>query len=396
MTKVNPHFADELRKFGADDFSACYNCGTCTAICTLTDKDNAFPRKLIRYSVLGLEKEIQASVDPWLCYYCGDCSTTCPRSADPGNLMMSVRRYLTTRYDWTGISRVLNTSKFWEITAIITLAIIVLLSFVFFSGPMTTELTEQGGVKINTFAPWRSVELADWAVAALLATLLLSNVANMYFKTVRSRKDLKIPVKLYFTEFFELISNFFTQKRFAKCDTEKESFMTKVKKGKFTYWLVHFLLMSAYVTLFIMIVGFLGWFQTEVIHPWYHPQRLLGYYGTFGLLVGIAYFTILRMKQSTEKAKKSHFTDWTFLILLFLTSITGILLHLFRINGLPYATYYMYVIHLMIVFPMLLIEVPFSKWSHLAYRPVAIYLSNVMNKANEIAIAKAKASKKKK
>jgi ferredoxin len=384
MSRVNPYFADELKKFGADDFSACYNCGTCTAICALTDGNNSFPRKLIRYSVLGVENEIQASLDPWLCYYCGDCSTTCPREADPGNLMMSIRRYLTTKYDWTGISAKLNTSKFWEIFAIAVLAIIVLLSFVFFGGEMTTELTPQGGVKINTFAPWRTVELADWGVAAVLSLLLLSNVANMYFKTVKSQKGLKIPIKLYFTEFYELVANFLTQKRFAKCDSEKETFFAKVKKGKYTYWLIHFLLMSSYATLFIMIVGFLGWFQTEVIHPWYHPQRLLGYYATLGLLVGVIYFSILRFKKRNEKSKKTHFTDWTFLILLFLATVTGILLHFFRINGMPYPTYYMYVFHLMIIFPMLLIEVPFSKWSHLAYRPMAIYFNNIITKATEL------------
>jgi heterodisulfide reductase subunit C/quinone-modifying oxidoreductase subunit QmoC len=36
-----------------------------------------------------------------------------------------------------------------------------------------------------------------------------------------------------------------------------------------------------------------------------------------------------------------------------------------------------YVAHLMGVVPMLVLEVPFSKWSHLAYRPLAMYLSEV-------------------
>jgi len=31
----------------------------------------------------------------------------------------------------------------------------------------------------------------------------------------------------------------------------------------------------------------------------------------------------------------------------------------------------------MVLFPMLMIEVPFSKWSHLAYRPFAIYFNNL-------------------
>ncbi len=386
MARVNPEFGKEIKKFGANEFDACYNCGTCTAICSLSDGENSFPRKMLRYTVLGLDGQIQRSLDPWLCYYCGDCSTTCPREANPGNLMMATRRYLIAKYDWTGISRMLYTSKTFEIVALLFIALLVLLGFIFFHGEMTTELTPEGGVKLNTFAPWQIIELVDWGVAAVLSSLLLSNVVRMYLKIVRSRvkEGLRIPFKLYFTQLPALIGHFATQRRFAKCHTEKISWREKLKQGKNTYWLVHFLLMSSYVMLFTMIVGFLGWFQTDEIHDWWHPQRLLGYYTTVGLIGGIIYFSVLRIKKKTEKAKHTHFTDWTFLLLLMLTAVTGILVHFFRVNGMPYPTYIMYVVHLMILFPMLIIEVPFSKWSHLAYRPLAIYLSLVVSKAEKL------------
>ena len=138
MAKINPEFSDTLKEFGAFDLNACYNCGTCTAICSLSDEENSFPRKMVRYSVLGLENEIQASTDPWMCYYCGECSTSCPREAEPGELMMSLRRYLTSAYDWTGLSGKFYTSKIWELTAIGILSALILMLFVFFHGPMTT------------------------------------------------------------------------------------------------------------------------------------------------------------------------------------------------------------------------------------------------------------------
>jgi hypothetical protein len=43
-------------------------------------------------------------------------------------------------------------------------------------------------------------------------------------------------------------------------------------------------------------------------------------------------------------------------------------------------TYVLYVVHLMIAVPMLVLEVPFSKWAHLAFRPVVIYLTKVKEK----------------
>ncbi len=54
--------------------------------------------------------------------------------------------------------------------------------------------------------------------------------------------------------------------------------------------------------------------------------------------------------------------------------LSGILLHLCRLLDLPMPTYVMYVVHLMIAVSMLVVEVPFGKWSHLLYRPLAIYL----------------------
>ncbi len=379
MAQINPDFAIELKKFGALDFNACYNCGNCTAVCSLSDEDNSFPRKMIRLSVLGLEGDIDSSVDPWLCYYCGECSETCPQQADPGELMMTLRRYLTSKYDWTGLATKLYTSKLWEFGSIFLLALIILLLFVFFHGPMTTELTVDGGVKLNTFAPWKEIEIGDWIMAGLLSFFLISNIINMYYKIIVKRKDVKIPIKLYFTEIWKLVLHFATQLQFSKCDTE----LSGKKYSINAYWIIHWLLMSSYVLMFAMIVVFLGWFQTDIIYNWWHPQRFLGYYATAGLTIGVVYFYIVRVYKKSEKSRHSHITDWTFLVLLFLTTVTGILVHIFRINGLPYATYYMYVIHLMVMFPMLMIEVPFSKWSHLAYRPFAVYFNNVLMAASK-------------
>lgn len=379
MPEINPGFSEILKQYGAFDMNACYNCGTCTAVCAMSDEENSFPRRMVRYSVLGLDKEIQSSLDPWLCYYCGECSSSCPRDAQPGELMMSLRRWQTSKYDWTGFSRKFYTSKVWELAAIGLLATLVLVLFIIFHGPMTTELTAQGGVKLNTFAPWRQIETGDWIMAGILSFFLISNILRMYFKVFHGEKKIKVPLKLYFTQFWKLIFHFATQWRFNKSNRTTRLGRLEIKASP--YWISHWLLMSGYVLLFTVIVVFLKWFQTDFIHPWWHPQRIFGYYATFGLSFGIVFFVYGRIKKDQENNKHTHFTDWTFLVLLSGTVFTGILVHVFRISGLPYATYYAYVIHLMILVPMLMIEVPFSKWSHLAYRPFAVYFSNLQNAA---------------
>jgi hypothetical protein len=49
--------------------------------------------------------------------------------------------------------------------------------------------------------------------------------------------------------------------------------------------------------------------------------------------------------------------------------------------GLPLATYYTYAVHLVIAVAMLVIEVPFGKWAHLLYRPLAVFFQKVRERA---------------
>ncbi len=68
-------------------------------------------------------------------------------------------------------------------------------------------------------------------------------------------------------------------------------------------------------------------------------------------------------------------------MLLVFVAFTGILQHILHRAGLDMAANVTYVVHLMGVVPMLGLEVPFSKWSHLAYRPLAMYFAAVRAEA---------------
>jgi nitrate reductase gamma subunit len=134
-----------------------------------------------------------------------------------------------------------------------------------------------------------------------------------------------------------------------------------------------------------MIVFFLSWFQgKDESYHWWNIQRILGFYATIMLITGTVYFLIRRIRKDKEKSKYSHSTDWTFIILLLLTTLTGIAIFFSRINNAPLIGFYMYLIHLMVAIPMLVIEVPFSKWAHLAYRPVAIYFHRIKAKTLQL------------
>ena len=367
---VNPDLLLNLKKFGVTDAATCFNCGNCTAVCSLSSETIPFPRKTIRYLQLGLDGKLIQSPEPWLCYYCGDCSDTCPRQANPGEVMMGLRRYLTSRYDWTGISRLFYTSKAFEVLSILVVGALVGLAFYLFHGPMSTDR-----VSLNVFAPNTTIEILDLILLLVLSFFLLSNAFRMS-RAVMGRKDepvfhggsiFGIPLRAYLQEAKEFVVQFATQKRFDSCGTRSQR----------TQWTVHLLIMTGYSIVFLLVVGGIRWFQRDEIYALWHPVRLLGYYATFAILYGVSYAIIGRLKKSKSVYQFTHSTDWAFLILLWLTAFSGILIHLARLLELPLTTYYLYVIHMMIAIPMLVIEVPFAKWTHQLYRPLILYLMQV-------------------
>lgn len=375
--RVDATLIRKVEKFGKGNWNECYHCGNCTATCPLSEQGFLFPRKGYRDIQMGLKDTLSQSIEPWLCYYCGDCSTKCPRNANPGETMMILRRYLTSVYDWTGLSKKFYTSHWWELIAVLIIGTFTGLLFsVFNPYNLSNGYThgaylinpDGGGVLINRMFPVEWVHIGDWVMAAGIAFLLASNVFRMWYFAIYKDKTVKIPITAYVTEFIHLPVHFASQKRFNKCDDKK-------------YWGFHWFLMTGYTLMLTMIVGFLPWFQTDKILPWYNPQRLFGYYATLGLFAGLTYFFWGRFKKSGEMFKHTHISDWLFIIMLFLTTLTGILLHLFRIYNMVEATYYMYVIHMAVLVPMLVIEVPFSKWSHLAYRPIAVYFAQLKKAA---------------
>jgi ferredoxin len=367
---MEPGLHREIARYGAGDVTACMNCGNCTAVCPLTDGTGGFPRRIVHLLQVGHREKLRASLEPWLCYYCGECTETCPRDANPAETMMAARRYLTAQYDWTGLGRRLYTRPVLEFAAVAGLGLLVGMLFLLFHGPVVT-----GHVALNTFAPVSWIERADWIMAAVLAGLLLSNGWRMYRFVMRPVNGAALPLRLLASEAGTFVLHFVTQKRWRSC-TEGHA-----------RWLKHLLLVSGYMTMLLLVVVFLRWFQTDRIVPVWYPTRLLGYYATAVLLYVTGDSLVGRLRKRELIHKYSEPTDWMFIGLLFFVALTGILVHLARISGLAEATYVLYAVHLGGVAPLLILEVPFGKWSHMFYRPFAIYLEGVREKLQAAAAA---------
>lgn len=362
---IDPTLHTQVSALGARDIGACMQCGNCSATCPLSKDENTFPRKIYRYLQLGLKEQLLSSPEPWLCYYCGECNIDCPRGAEPAETMMASRRWLTTQYDWTGLATRFYTSPKWEVGAFLAITLFVISLFLVFHGPVVTNRVE-----LNTFAPAHWVHLGDEIMIVIVMALLFSNAFNMYRKIMAGTK---VPLRLYITEAPVFIINYFTQKNWRKCGT-----------GPGSAWWRHLFLFSGWVAMEVLVMIFLLSFQTDIIHPFWHPTRLVGYYATVALMLGAGTMLYSRWYKKKEKLHRySDFTDQFFLVLIFIIATTGIMVHLARLLGLPLTTYTIYVVHVGICVAMLMIMLPFGKLSHLMYRPLAIFLTTIKQKALE-------------
>lgn len=346
MSRVNPHFSDELKKYGAVDFSACYNCGNCTAICDLTDKNNTFPRNMVRFSVLGLQDELKQSIEPWMCYYCGGCSTHCPREANPGELMMSLRRWLTAKYDWTGLSGLLY--KYLPLT--ILAFIITVLAVIGMAANLNFDI-----------APIMHLghQFELYAIITVFIVIFVPNLIRMwYFLVLKSKK--KIPAMAYIKSLSDLIVHMFTQKHTLGCDDSK------------TRWLEHL----------ILVIGYLALLFTTVVLDWFRTENLIII--GFGYLVSAVVFVVTfrfvngRIKASSESTKFSQPSDWLFVIWLFLLGLSAFFVRLFVDINLLEANIWLYLFHIIVLVQWAVIIVPFGKWTHFMYRSFAMYFDRVL------------------
>lgn len=346
--KVNPKLGNELMKYGAADFKACFNCGNCTATCELSTKDSSFPREMVRYSVLGLEDEIKGSLKPWLCYYCGECSSECPRQANPGELMMSLRRWLTSKYDWTGFSGLLYKSFAVTFFALLSVAAGVFA----FSYYENFELE-----KIMHFGHYFEM----LAVATVFAFILTPNLIRMWWFVIAKPK-VKVTLKQYLNSAKELLIHMFTQKRALGCDDNQ------------VRWFEHMILVFGYLLLLFTTV-FLDWFSATnkfIV--------VLGYVESVIIFIITFHFVLGRIQKNKEISKFSQPSDWLFVIWLFFMGFTAFFVRLFIDLSLIETNIWIYLFHLMILVQWAVIIVPFGKWSHFLYRSFAMYFDSL--KAN--------------
>ncbi|MCF7669579.1 MAG: 4Fe-4S dicluster domain-containing protein [Verrucomicrobia bacterium] len=363
--KVNPDFFKELQKYGAGDINDCFNCGNCTAVCNLTDANAAFPRSMIRRIQLGMEDNLIEAPEPWLCYYCGECTDTCPRQAGPGETMATVRRFAVSKYDPTGLAGLMYRSP--AATMIVTLVISIILTL-FLIG---SEESGSGPDWIFELVPYGAVHTLGLIISVLLGIVLVAGFVNIARHFLSGVGGVGFLVKRKPAQWRKAAVNVFceiiTMKRHGECQKDTEIDKPKILRQRFVHWCImwgFFGLFAATVLDYIFIY-LMGW---EI----FIPARILGTIAGIVMLYGVVVAIIKRFLGKETCSKSSFMADWWLLWMLFALTITGFWLEVaVTVEASNVVNDIVLLLHTVLAMDLIIL-LALTKIAHMVYRPVAL------------------------
>jgi ferredoxin len=364
MSRIDPGFASEIKKYGDKDFSACFNCGNCTAVCGLTDKNANFPRMFIRHGMLGQKEEILQSKELWLCYACGDCSETCPRQAGPSDYMAALRRYVIASYEPTGLTKMIFKSN--PVFILFTIFLSVLLGFFLFTMKPDHEVSRW----LFTIIPYAVIHNLGLIIFSITGISVVWGLIAMFLKLSKNIVKRDNPKRNIWKSLKEVMNELATMNRYQTCDKEEDSFW-KNRPAAVQPWFVHWSIMWGFIGLLVATV--LDFMLKDPATDIWWPSRILGTIAGLLLVYGTTLAINYRLKKVTKTYSETRLADWMFLLFLWIAGITGFWLEVsvtFNANYL--VNHIIFLIHTIISMELVLLFA-FSKFAHAVYRPLALY-----------------------
>jgi quinone-modifying oxidoreductase, subunit QmoC len=373
--RVDPQFLTEIKKYGALNVEKCFNCGNCTAVCSLTSNEAQFPRRIIHMAQLGLRDHLLGSKELWLCYNCGKCSETCPQQAEPANLMAAARCYAITNYDPLGIGKLFCTVP-------LVGGLIAVLMVLFFGAFMYTqrETMSTESLKLFNFIPYEFIHTVGIVAMILVALASLLAIFNMISRMARANditiKSITSGSRMnWLAAFWEAVGiQALWQKRYREeCDVEENRKVWYLSK-----WFVHAATMWGFLgllsaTALDYLLDILGLKPTGTAVPIWYPTRLLGTLAGLLFTYGVTVLLIKRWRAVDKAHSYSRPSDYIFLTLLWLSGVTGFIIEIaLYLPGAPQWGYWMFIFHVAVSITLLLL-LPFTKFAHAIYRIVALY-----------------------
>jgi ferredoxin len=370
-TRSDPNLLFDLKRYGNVSIEQCFNCGNCTAICPLSTDSESFPRRMIRYAQLGLSDRLISSKELWMCYACGECTQTCPRQANPGDFMAAARRYAISRYDRSGLAKLLLSSPLSSLLVLIGLAAAIALFLFSGHGDMALD-----SLRLFDFIPAALIHDLGMAVMGIVFIGGLMGAAQMVWRVAKANgfaagTRLNWLGALWTSVGVEALG----QRRYRQdCETPQEQPRWFLRK-----WFIHASMMWGFLgllgaTILDYSLDMLGLKPTGTPVPIWYPIRILGSLAGLLLVYGVTVAMARRARKADSATKNSNLSDWSFLTMMWIAAVTGFVLEVsLYLPQPPVWGYWMLLVHVVLAMELVLLA-PFTKFAHAFYRTVALYM----------------------
>lgn len=306
-----------------------------------------------------------------LCFDCRDCYYAC-QYAPPHEfgvnipkLMAELRSETYRRYSWPGIFANLFRRNALAVTLITAGALLsILLLVLIFIGSDVLWAAHLGEGAFYRVVPFVAMTVPPTIIVAYALVVFFFGVRRFWRETGGDLSEMVDP-RAFWRATQDAFGLAYMKGGGAGCNYPDASFSNSRR------WFHHlvfygFLLALASTTIAAIYHHFLEW---EAPYPLLSWPVVLGTVGGVAMVIGTSGMLYLKRRSDRDPAAGSMLNmDVTFLVLLFLTSLTGLVLLAFRETS---AMGTLLIIHLGLV-AGLFITMPYGKFAHVVYRYAAL------------------------
>ena len=346
---------DELCRRGGVSAQRCFQCATCSAVCSLAPDGQPFPRLQMLKALLGLIDSLAADPAVWLCHNCNDCTVRCPRDARPGDVLQAVRSIVIERLAmprWFG-SVVAHARATWPLLIGVPLAFWVVLLGVTGHLTMPDRVTHYGQIVPHVLIYSVFIPVSLWVVFA--AWMSGRRFWHLLGSAGPPRRGSWIASTL------SSLGEIANHRRFAQCDA--------AHPRRWAHLLLMWGFIGAAVTSGLLVIALYG-FQMQMPLPLDHPFKILGNLSAICLLAGGTMLSLQRIKGGDAVGQTTAF-DSFFLSIIVWVIVSGTLVELGRFFFPGEIAGWLYIVHLAGVLTLFM-TFPYSKFAHMMYRTLAM------------------------
>jgi quinone-modifying oxidoreductase subunit QmoC len=358
LIKPDSNFTKEVIGLGGESLKKCFQCSTCSVVCSLSPDEKPFPRKEMLWAQWGLKDRLLGDPDIWLCHQCNDCTVHCPRDAGPGNVLAALRNYSFGHYAKPAFLG----KAFRNIKYLPLLLLFPVVLFLILLGATGHLAIPEGPIVFEHFVPHIIVDPVFMVLVGLVFIVVAVSLSRFWkgMKVSTGSNKSSISDVLRRTAIPNLIE-FLLHKKFYQCGSSRIRMLSHMA---IFYGCMSFALVTASVFIGTYTVGL------ELPMAQYHPLKIIANLGAIAVITGCL-LIIVRRLSAGKTTGNSSYLDWNLVILILTVTVLGVLTEVLRLADLATAAYVLYFIHLVLVFYGIA-YFPYSKLAHLMYRSLAI------------------------